>query len=238
MSTNVDTPERLPPSTSSSIGTCSASRWGPRPLRGYQDLADQHVPPLIGEERAGRLDGEIVGSLYAELRRCRIHCRGSRRLIDHRTTHERECDHRCASHRCRPLSASTVRQVHYVLSGAYKNAVRWGWVSVSPIDHSDAPPQPQPNPQPPSPEEAAAILNRAWHDDPDWGTHIWIAMVNGSRRGETCAIRWSHIDLENRVLHLEKAIAQIGAEIWEKDTKTHQDRRIVLDEQTADLLTE
>lgn len=63
-------------------------------------------------------------------------------------------------------------------------------------------------------------------------------MVIGSRRGETCAIRWRHVDLDNGVLHLEKAIAQDGTETWEKDTKTHQERRIVLDEQTVELLTD
>lgn len=72
----------------------------------------------------------------------------------------------------------------------------------------------------------------------DWGTFVWLAMVMGSRRGEICAIRWRHLDLDSRVLHLEKAIAQDGSEIWEKDTKSRRDRRIVLDERTVALLTE
>ncbi|MFW6042024.1 MAG: tyrosine-type recombinase/integrase [Guyparkeria sp.] len=63
-------------------------------------------------------------------------------------------------------------------------------------------------------------------------------MVTGSRRGEICAIRWRHLDLDNGVLHMDSAIAQDGSEIWEKDTKSHQDRRIVLDPQTVELLAE
>lgn len=94
-----------------------------------------------------------------------------------------------------------------------------------------------PNPQPPSPEEAARIVNAAWAD-PDWGTLIWLAMVTGLRRGELCAIRWRHLDLAHGVLHLEMSIGQLGKETWEKDAKTHADRRIVLDPETLELLNE
>ena len=204
----------------------------------YRGLTDLHLRPLIGTEKAGRVDGEIIDSLYAELRRCRIHCKSTKGLIDHRTPRSHECDQRCVPHTCRPLAENTIRQIHYILSGAYKKAVRWTWVSVSPIDAADAPAPSRANPQPPSPEEAAAIVNRAWRNDADWGTQVWLTMVTGSRRGETCAIRWRHLDLDNRVLHMQKAIAQDGRDIWETDTKTHQDRRIVLDEETVGLMIE
>jgi len=41
------------------------------------------------------VDIETLDSLYAELRRCRIHCDRSRGLVDHRTRREHECDERC-----------------------------------------------------------------------------------------------------------------------------------------------
>lgn len=136
------------------------------------------------------------------------------------------------------MESSTIRQVHYLLSGAYKKAQRWTWVQTSPVDQVDAPAASTSNPQPPSAQEAAALLNRAWRNGVEWGAQVWLSMVTGSRRGEVCAIRWRHLDLENSVLHLEKAIAQYGGDLWEKDTKTHQDRRIVLDPGTVELLTE
>ncbi|GAA5120033.1 tyrosine-type recombinase/integrase [Haloechinothrix salitolerans] len=203
----------------------------------YRTNIDKHIRPLIGKLKVGRLDSAILDSFYAELRRCRVHCTSKRR-IDHRTPRTHECDERCRPHECRPLDDATVRKIHNILSGAYKKAIRWEWVTNSPTDGAEAPPAGKANPKPPTAEEAARILNQAWQDDPDWGAQIWLTMVIGSRRGETCAIRWRHVDLDSGVLHMEKAIAQDGTETWEKDTKTHQERRIVLDEQTVELLTD
>jgi integrase len=57
---------------------------------------------------------------------------------------------------------------------------------------------PTPNPRPPTAAEAARIVNEAWRD-PDWGTLVWVAMTTGARRGELCALRWSHVDLDPTV---------------------------------------
>lgn len=207
-------------------------------LSRYREVADLHVRPLIGTQKAGRIDGEIIDSLYAELRRCRIHCKNKKALVDHRTRHPHDCDHRCKPHQCRPLAESTIRKAHYLLSGAYKKAVHWNWVTLSPMEQTEPPASSPANPQPPNAADAAAILNRAWRSDVDWGTQVWLLMITGSRRGEICGLRWRHIDLDSGVLHMEKAIGQDGTEVWEKNTKTHQDRRIVLDPDTVELLTE
>jgi hypothetical protein len=42
-------------------------------------------------------------AFYAELRRCRDHCNG-RPQIQHRTIQQHDCDERCRSHVCKPLS--------------------------------------------------------------------------------------------------------------------------------------
>ena len=206
-------------------------------LARYQQVADLHLRPLIGAERVGRITGDVIDSLYTELRRCRDHC-GSKKGKNGRRTRSPTRDVRPTGHECKPLAEGTIRKVHYIISGAFKKAKYWGWVAVSPIDQAE-PPAPAPaRPQPPSAEDATAILNRAWYNDREWGTQVWLSMVTGSRRGEICALRWRHLDLDNGVLHMESAIAQDGSEIWEKDTKSHQDRRIVLDPQTVELLAE
>jgi hypothetical protein len=65
---------------------------------------------------------------------------------------------------------------------------------------------------------------------------VWLAMMTGARRGELCALCWDRLDFTSGVLTIRTSIAQVGAETWEKDTKTHQRRRITLDEQTLALL--
>jgi integrase len=56
------------------------------------------------------------------------------------------------------------------------------------------------------------------------------------RRGELCALRWNRVDFATGVLDVRSSIAQTNSRVWEKDTKTHQRRRIVLDAQTLALL--
>ncbi len=201
---------------------------------GYERMIRLYIRPLLGDLSIGRIDGETLDSFYAELRRCRARC-DRRARIDHRTTEQHDCDGRCKPHVCKPLGASYLRQIHTVLNGAFTRAVRWRWIGTNPVRQAEPPPQPSPDPQPPSPAQAAAIVEEAWAD-PDWGMLVWLAMTTGARRGELCALRWDRVDFATGVIDIRSAIAQINTRLWEKDTKTHQRRRIVLDAQTLALL--
>ena len=205
--------------------------------RAYTGYLRKHVRPFVGHLKAGALDVDALDSLYAELRRCRTHCDGRGRGIDHRTPRPHDCDERCRNHVCRPLANSTIRDVHQVLRGAYKKAIRWRWVSTNPVALAEPPPAPTPDPRPPSADEAARLVEAAWND-PDWGTLVWLTMTTGARRGELCALRWSHVDLANGTVTIRRGIAQDGADTWEKDTKTHQQRRLAIDPETVAILTE
>ncbi|MFC7342038.1 tyrosine-type recombinase/integrase [Saccharopolyspora griseoalba] len=204
----------------------------------YRDYVRKHIAPFIGEEPVGRIDADILDSLYAELRRCRDHCTNKRR-VDHRTSRNHECDERCRPHQCKPLGATAIRQIHYLLSGAYKRAVRWGWVSKNPTVDVDPPASPPADPSPPTADESARILTEAWQDE-DWGSLLWLAMTTGARRGELCALRWADFEPDAAVVTLKRAISwDPEKRVWyEKDTKTHQQRRVALDPVTVEVLTE
>jgi integrase len=201
---------------------------------GYEGYITNHIRPLLGKLSVGKLDGETLDSFYKVLRTCRAHC-GGRKYIEHRITREHTCDHRCGPHECRPLAASSIRQIHFILSGAMKRAIRWRWISVNPLAQAESPKGTKPDPHPPTPEQAAAIINEAF-TDLDWGMLVWLAMTTGARRGELCAVRLSLLDLTNASLTIRSSIGQKGATTWEKDTKTHQQRRIALDADTVGLL--
>lgn len=62
-------------------------------------------------------------------------------------------------------------------------------------------------------------------------------MITGARRGELCALRWSDIDLKKGTVVIQRSLGQDGTEVYEKDTKTHQQRRLVVDPATAKILT-
>ncbi|KAA1011549.1 tyrosine-type recombinase/integrase [Pseudonocardia sp. EV170527-09] len=201
---------------------------------GYESMCRNYIRPVLGELRIGRIDGETLDAFFAELRRCRRRC-DRRARTDHRMAEDHDCDRRCKPHTCRPLGGSYMRQIHNVLNGAFTRAVRWRWVGTNPVRQAEAPPQPTPDPQPPTASQAAAIANEAW-GDPHWGMLVWLAMTTGARRGELCALRWDRIDFTTGVVDIGTSIGQVGARTWEKTTKTHQRRRIVVDPQTLALL--
>jgi integrase len=191
---------------------------GEHTRRSYRWMITKHLHPLLGHVKITAVTPQLLDLFYAELRRCRDHCR-----------------HPQDGHECRPLHPATIRKIHYVISGAYRRAVRWGWIDRSPTPDADPPPKPHPEPQPPTPAEAARILTAAWAD-PDLGLVVWLAVITGARRGELCALRWRHLDPESGMLVIRASIAQVGADIWEKDTKLHQRRHICLDPHTVALL--
>jgi integrase len=225
--------------------------------QGYVRKIGKHIRPTLGAMQVGRLDAEILESFYAQLRKCRDHC-GGRKYVQHRTSIEHVCDEHdgrpcrppnsaecracgraCRQHVCRGLADSSVRQVHWILSGALDRAVRWGWIAVNPAQQAQPPALPRPDPRPPSANEAAQLVEAAWSSDPDWGAFVWLAMTTGARRGELCALRWSEIDLDNGVLVVRRALfLDEDGRLSEKDTKTHQQRRIVLDSETVGVLRE
>ncbi|WP_307831340.1 tyrosine-type recombinase/integrase [Nucisporomicrobium flavum] len=209
----------------------------PSTRRGYVLKMDKHIRPMLGSVQVGRVDAELLETFYARLRKCRDHCDG-RRYVQHRTQRPHECDERCGRHACKGLAASTIRQIHWILSGALDRAVRWKWIALNPAEQAAKPALPHPDPKPPTAAEASRIVTEAWRD-PDWGTFVWCAMTLGARRGELCALRWQHVDLDNSVVTLRRAIS-VGedGELVEKDTKTHQQRRAVIDSDTADVLAE
>ncbi len=215
--------------------------------------------------RLTRPGPSLIEHFYAELRRCRRRC-NRKPFIEHRqgcpsaTDPDYRCDKRCKPHVCQPLGGSTLRHIHVVLNGALKSAVRWGWIGVNPIDMIPKPRAPKPQPNPPSAANAARIIEKAWATDAEWGTFVWLTMVTGARRGELVALRFGSVELscgecsrpvawhddkcplcgsdltKSRTAMLELRRNYSARMKGEKDTKTHQIRRISLDATTAEIL--
>jgi len=222
-------------------------RRGKETLRGY---VRKHIGPLIGDRPLGGLGAEVLDGFYAELRRCRDHCDGGR-AVAHRARGEHECDERCRRHVCKPLAAGTIRHIHYLLSGAFENAIRWGWVPDNPMSRARKPAAPRPDPQPPTAQEAAALVAQCWRAG--FGPLVWLAMTTGARRGELCALRWRNLQADHAVggehdcvaggcrwqLVIRRAIGEgHDGTLWETDTKVHQRRHVALDPQTVAALQE
>lgn len=206
-------------------------------MRGWRGKVRNHIGPLLGSTPIKKAQVQVFEKFYAELRRCRAHC-DKRPRIDHRTSRGHDCDHRCRPHRCDGLAASTIREIHTILNGAFGRAVAWGWLGVNPLDPVSPPEAPKPNPQPPSSGDAAVLVTTAWRTDPDWGAYLWLAMTTGKRRGELCGLRLADIDLESATAQFWLAVKQAGAELYTGHPKGGRLTRVALDAESVEVMRE
>ena len=136
----------------------------------------------------------------------------------------------------RGLSMRTVRICHTVLRQSLEQARRWGFIAGSPAVDASPPPQHRREAMPPTVEQVLRLVDAALEEDSPFGTYLWVTAATGCRRGEVCALRWTDVDLDRREVTIRRAIVQVGGTLREKDTKSHQSRRVALDEATVGLL--
>jgi integrase len=145
----------------------------------------------------------------------------------------------CVPHTCRPMSAATIRQIHAILSGAFATAVRWEWIERNPAASAKLPRAKSRTASSPHPADVAkviAVARAAGHDL--LALFLWLAAVTGARRGELCALHWADLDLQRGVIHIAHSYSVAGGTKVRKDTKTHQDRDLAIDDVTAAVLGE
>ncbi len=73
--------------------------------------------------------------------------------------------------------------------------------------------------------------------DPEFGVFVHLSAMTGARRSEMLALRWPDVDLERGVVTIGRGLVQgPDGRLVEKDTKTHQTRRVALDAPTTTAL--
>lgn len=234
----------------------------------YESYLRLYIGPAFGDEPISKITARTLEKLYAHLRRCSRLCDGSPqvdhldqeidgqhacRVVKHRRPPGRKpaggypphnCQEKgcrvseCKAHVCKGLSNSTILKIHFMISAVFTAAVRWEWVSSNPAEVAKKPRQPHPRPSPPSATEATRIVEAAYGQDPAWGMLVWLVMVTGMRRAELLALRWRHVDFDRGTLLIGRNFLQRGGRSYEKDTKTHQERGLALDEVTVEALKE
>ena len=122
---------------------------------------DRYILPALGKLPVRQVDAATLDAFYAHLR-----TRGGKDG--------------------RPLKASTVHEVHAVLSGALKQAVVWGWIGHNPAKLATAPSVEKADVQPPQAEDAAPLLSAAHTEGPELALFLRFAVVLVARRGEIC----------------------------------------------------
>jgi integrase len=137
------------------------------------------------------------------------------------------------------MSVATIRQIHAILSGAFATAVRWEWIDRNPAATAKLPRTRQRTATSPEPADVAKVIAAARASGQDLlALYLWLAAVTGARRGELSALHWADLDLQRGVIHIAHSYSVAGGTKVRKDTKTHQDRSLAIDEITATVLAE
>jgi integrase len=174
----------------------------PTTLRGYRNKLAVRIFPAIGDRPVNKITTDELDQLY-------------RALVDHVG-----------------LSPATVRQINAIIRRALRQAVIWGWITTNPAANVTPPRVMKPKLSPPDADQVDELLYYASQRDPELGHFLHIATSTGARRGEVCALRWSNLDTKLGTLTIERSIAEVPGGVKEKDTKTHAERRITLDDET------
>ncbi len=173
----------------------------PTTVREHKRTVEKIIKPALGEVELRRLDAGMLNDLYVSLRI-----------------------------RDRPLSASSVRRVHAVISAALTQAVKEDKLANNPADRATPPSVRQAPKVAPSPEDVQAMIATADQDGhPDMATFIALAAVTGARRGELCGLRWGDVDFDRATLTIERSVAVVSGRRVTKGTKTHAGRVLALD---------
>jgi integrase len=184
----------------------------PTTVSSYRAAMDRYILRALGKLPVRQIDAATLDAFYAHLR-----TQGGKDG--------------------RPLMASTVHEVHAVLSGALKQAVVWGWVGHNTAKLSTAPSVEKADVQSPQAEDAARLLSAAMAEDLELGLFLRSAVMLGARRSEPCALRCLTSTSTAGALLIAGNVVRVPRQaLVHKDTKTHAKRRVAVGAGTVKLL--
>jgi integrase len=179
---------------------------------GYRRRIDRHILPAIGHVHIRRLRAQHLETLYDRM----LHPTDGRR----------------------GLAPKTVLEVHLIIRGALRDAVKRGLVSRNVALVAHAPKLrsiPKVEPHAWNAQQLQAFLRAA-------AGHrlfpaFWLLASTGMRRSELLGLRWDDIDLKRARVSVNRGLVAVAYEVHESRGKTLNSRRAIdLDETTVKVL--
>jgi integrase len=156
----------------------------PVTVANYRGAIDRYITPNLGRAKVGEVDAATLDTLYARVRATGGKCR---------------------------VSASAVREMHTVLSGAFNQAVVWGWTTHNPVRLATPPAAGRAEVAPPDAEGVARLLTAAMDQDPELGLFLRLAVVLGARRSELVGLKWRDVDLDAGEVLIASGVVRVAA---------------------------
>lgn len=177
-------------------------------IASYRWVTEKYVRPGLGRSRLASLKVSDIDSFYVKLA-------GQ------------------PGERGKKLSPRTIRICHGVIRQALEQGRKWGLITRNPAIDASPPRSRHHEIHPPSVDQVIQLLSAAKEYDEDFATYLRVLAATGCRRSEALALRWSDIDWKKSELTVAHSLTVVDSKVVEKDTKTHQARRLILDAGTV-----
>jgi integrase len=179
----------------------------PSTISNYRWVTEKYIRPGLGRSRLASLKAVDIDSFYVRLARD-------------------------PGDRGKNLSPRTIRICHTVIRQALEQGRKWGLITRNPAIDASPPRSRHHEIHPPSVDQVLHLLAAAKDYDEDFATYLRVLAATGCRRAEGLALRWNDIDWKGSQLTISHSLTMVDSVVVEKDTKTHQARRLILDSGT------
>ena len=196
------------------------SNLRPSSADGYRSMIENHIIPVLGHIQLSKLSSIQIQRFYNDL-----HTQG--RLDNH------------GNRKYEPLSASTVKHIHAVLSGALKQAVKERIIPFNPCDNCKIPKREKKEMHVLPQDKIGAYLDEAKR----LGVYalFYLELTSGLRRGELLGLEWADLNPETRMLTVNKQLTRSGGELCISVPKTEGQKlagalKVHVDEYDVDVI--
>jgi len=179
----------------------------------YKTLCTQHIIVELGSMQLRHLTGARINAVYAKLlEKGKVHGEGA-------------------------LSPASVRRVHACLHRALRDAVRWEYLAINPVDAADPPRERSEHRKLPAWNSGQLIAFLTFMKN-DRLFALWrLLAMTGCRRGDALGLRWENVDMHAGTITICQALVPVGKQVVISEPKTSRGRRtIALDPVTLEAL--
>lgn len=196
--------------------TYSKPNLRPNTVRNYANVLEQHIIPAVGSIKLRQLMPIHIQRMYNDIRDHGRVKRG-KKMEDF------------------TLSGSFVRRTHMVLHSCLQQAVKERLIPYNPCDGCRIPKKDKAEMKIIPPEQVGAYLREA----EAYGVLpiFYLELTSGLRRGELVGLLWEDLDVQSRILSVDKQVTRIDGVLTVTVPKTENSiRKVAIPQQAVDIL--
>lgn len=190
-----------------------------------QDSFGEYITAWL-EDKRSKIRPNTFRSYEGPVRLYIVPALGKYKLTDLRPHHLRQF-YRDLQNRDRPLSSRTIQLCHTLIREALKQAVKDELVPRNIAEAVNPPRLEQQHGNTWTPEQVVRFLEANKDEDRQYYVGFVLAIMTGMRKSEILALRWSDIDFEESVLHVNRMLTWVKGEPIFQEPKSRRSRRAI-----------